>query len=204
MNLDNVFGERIHLVTAGDWGIHDMYEYSKLPEFYKHMGLDPHKEIDDTKKYVNTWYKKREQGTGYLWFVFHRNDRKVIGSVALWDYDKENKSTGFGYGLSPLYHGKGYMNEALVLLFKYIYYGLRFHKMHGLVTTNNIPSMKVVEKFGFAKEGVLREHFIVDGKRRDAIYVGMFEHEFARYLKQKNISSELKLLTNKETSLICN
>jgi len=103
LKFENLHSHRINLIEAGDWGLEDMHEYSKNPLFYEYMEDKPHESIEETKDYIESWLTRSKEGNGFLWFIYHKKDKKVIGSVGLWNIDWKRRSICIGYGLSPDY-----------------------------------------------------------------------------------------------------
>lgn len=92
-----------------------------------------------------------------------------------------NKTDGvFKYGLGILheYRGKGYASEAIKLLCKYYFNELDYKKVEASVYEFNVGSIKLHEKLGFVKEGVLRSSHFAKGRRYDVIIFGMLREEY--------------------------
>ena len=51
-------------------------------------------------------------------------------------------------------------------------------KLIALISDNNIPSYKIVEKLGFQKEGLLRSHFLIEGEEVDERIYGLLKKDF--------------------------
>lgn len=179
MHFRDLYGERIDLLKAGEWGLKDMYEYGKNPQFYKFMETTPHTSIEQTSDYLNEWINREKLGEGHLWLIVLRANKKVIGSVGLWNVNDRRKSVGYGYGLSVEYQGLGYIEEGLKLVFKLLFCELNFHRIHGTVSKINIPSLIVAKKLGFKKEGVLRDYYYYSEHGwDDAISISLLKHEY--------------------------
>ncbi len=179
MQFRDLFGESIDLLKAGNWGLEDMHDYGKNPLFYKFMETSPHTSIEQTLNYLNGWIEKEKSGKGFLWLIVLKSNKKVIGSISLWDIHKSRRSVGYGYGLSVDYQGKGYVEEGLKLVFDYLFCELNFHRVHGIVSNINIPSLIITKKFGFKKEGILRDYYYyTEYGWDDGILVSMLKNEY--------------------------
>ncbi|MCK6649411.1 MAG: GNAT family N-acetyltransferase, partial [Bacteroidia bacterium] len=55
---------------------------------------------------------------------------------------------------------------------------LKLHRVQALVARENIASIKLLERFKFKKEGVLREDYLVDGKMEDSVCYSLLKHEW--------------------------
>ena len=55
-----------------------------------------------------------------LWFIVCRANRTIMGEIAFYGVPNENHEVEIGYGLNPIFQGKGYMTEAVKTLCKVI------------------------------------------------------------------------------------
>ncbi len=84
-----------------------------------------------------------------------------------------------GYWLAEDYWGKGLATRAVRLLVDYGFTRLGLARIEARVRTTNVPSLRVLEKNGFTREGVLRSALTRDGVRYDAVVLGRLAREYA-------------------------
>ena len=100
-------------------------------------------------------------------------DDEVIGGIGLEPrQDVYRKTALVGYWLSEELWGRGIMPEAVKLVTEYAFTQLDFVRIQASVYSKNPASMRVLEKAGYVKEGVLRNAVIKRG-------VVMDEHLYA-------------------------
>jgi ribosomal-protein-alanine N-acetyltransferase len=100
-------------------------------------------------------------------------DDKVIGGIGLEPrQDVYRKTAILGYWLSEALWGRGIMPEAVKLVTDYAFTQLDFIRIQASVYSKNPASMRVLEKAGFTKEGIMRNAVIKQG-------VIMDEHLYA-------------------------
>lgn len=83
-----------------------------------------------------------------------------------------HRQAELGFLFAPAFQGKGYAKEAtqaIIALAK----EQGFHKLTAVVTSGNAASAKLLEKCGFEREGVLKEHFLLRGKWHDDWHYGL-------------------------------
>jgi RimJ/RimL family protein N-acetyltransferase len=68
-----------------------------------------------------------------------------------------NKSGQIGYWIGKKYWNIGLATESINLLIKYAFRVLRLHKVYANVLATNRASIRVLEKNGLKKEGILRD-----------------------------------------------
>ena len=97
----------------------------------------------------------------------------MIGYCGFWDIQYDHFRTEIGYGLNPSFQGKGFTQEALRAMTKYMLINMNIHHIKADIDTRNIASRKVLLNIGFKKEGLARENFYYNGKFLDSEYYGM-------------------------------
>ena len=101
-------------------------------------------------------------------------DGKLAGGVGLHPRsDVERMSAEIGYWVGEPFRKQGIATEAVQLISRYGLETLRFERIFAMVFEHNLSSMRVLEKAGFASEGIARRAAIKDGKVID-------EHVYAR------------------------
>lgn len=116
--------------------------------------------ISQAEKFV----KSREQAWAtraeLSFLIEEKQDDRFIGVIGLNRIDDANKLANVGYWIRASAAGKGYATAALQLLAKYSFKNLNFNRLEILCLLDNLPSIRVAEKAGFKKEGVLRKRLI--------------------------------------------
>lgn len=78
-----------------------------------------------------------------------------------------------GYWVAVDQQGRGLATEAMRALAEHLLMSRRFHRLRAMVLSENIGSMRVLEKCGFVREGVLRDSAIREGKWQDEMVYGI-------------------------------
>ena len=109
--------------------------------------------------------------TGQLRLMICLNEGGLaIGCVDLYDGDFKNRRAGLGILIgSDTFRGKGYGSEAIELTKDYAAKIFDFHPVYCLVDEDNFASIKLFEKSGFEKSGVLKDWFCFENKWRNVI-----------------------------------
>jgi RimJ/RimL family protein N-acetyltransferase len=89
--------------------------------------------------------------------------------------------------------------EAQYLLARYAFETLGYRRYEWKCNAHNAPSRRAALRYGFAFEGILRQHMIVKGRSRDTAYYSMLDSEwparkaaFERWLAPENFDAEGK------------
>jgi RimJ/RimL family protein N-acetyltransferase len=100
-----------------------------------------------------------------------------IGSVSLKHIDFEGRKAELSYWVVPGEHGNGYATEAADLCLTHAFDELGLHKVWARTVGDNEASNQVLEKLGFQREGVLREHWYGFGRYVDEYRFGLLKSE---------------------------
>jgi RimJ/RimL family protein N-acetyltransferase len=104
-------------------------------------------------------------------------DGRVVGRVML-DLDRPNGIAALGYGIGRAWWGLGLATEAARAAMDYAFDGLHVAKVWARVDPRNVGSLRVLEKLGMQREGLLRGHLIYRGERVDRAYYGLLRAEW--------------------------
>jgi ribosomal-protein-alanine N-acetyltransferase len=70
------------------------------------------------------------------------------------------------------------MGEALQHVLNHGFNKLNLHRVEALIAEENIASKKLVEKYKFIREGIMREDYCVNGKNEDSVCYSLLKHEW--------------------------
>jgi RimJ/RimL family protein N-acetyltransferase len=83
--------------------------------------------------------------------------------------DVERFGAEIGYWLGEAFWGRGIITEALELVTAYAFEQFDLLRLYALPFADNAGSIRVLEKAGYTREGVLRSSCVKYGQRRDQI-----------------------------------
>lgn len=107
------------------------------------------------------------------------DDKRAVGEVVINDIDLDNRSGNIRIALfDEGDFGKGYGTEAMRLMVDYGFRELNLHRISLGVYAFNPRAIRVYEKIGFVKEGVLRDSLYWDGDYIDEITMSILEDEW--------------------------
>ena len=138
----------------------------------RYLGKEPSKTIAEAEEFISKINKAVDENESILWGITFLSDPSVvIGTICLWNFQKENYRCEIGYLLHPDHWRKGIMKEAINSVVEYGFSALGLHSIEALLSPENIASSSVLESTGFVKEGHIKESFYFNGKFGDkAVY----------------------------------
>ncbi len=130
------------------------------------------------EKIRESLYQMRERKE-YNFGVFDTETSKIIGHISLYGIKRLPFSSGFiGYSIDELASGKGFGTEAVSLVTKFAFDKLALHRVEAYVSPRNTSSIKVLEKSGYNREGLLRKLLYINGVWEDHYVYAKIENEF--------------------------
>jgi len=135
------------------------------------------------RKWVMKAIEENETGCALRLAICTKEDHKLIGYISLLEIDNHNKTCSVSSLIGDKnYHGSGIIGEARLLLFRYAFFELGMNRISAKVLVDNVASIKACEKFGYVREGILRQAVFRNGKYRDVVIYSMLKSEFlSRY-----------------------
>lgn len=112
---------------------------------------------------------KRNAGDDYESLLICVSETDAIaGTITLSQiFRKAFCNAYLGYLLGANFTGKGYMTEAVALVLKHAFTKLKLHRVEANVQPHNAPSINVLKRCGFTREGFSRKYLKISGKWRD-------------------------------------
>ena len=116
-------------------------------------------------EYEEKWYDDIiKKDSKNKMFVF-KYGKDIVGVGGLIHLDNQNKNADVAIILGETrIHGKGFGTKALQMLIDYGFFKMKLHRIGADIFEYNKISVKLFEKLGFTKEGVLNDYLWRSGK----------------------------------------
>jgi len=102
----------------------------------------------------------------------------IIGKVTLFQLSEQNRRAEIGYLLDRRHWGRGYMSEAMARVLAYAFNTLNLHRIEADTDPDNTPSLALLDRFGFSREGLFRDRWFVHGKWHDSVMLGLLVEDY--------------------------
>ena len=114
------------------------------------------------------------------WGITIPEDERVIGLVGVYGWNQTHHRAETGYDLARDHWGKGIATEALTAMLRFGFKNLALNRVEAETMMDNPESVRLLERVGFAREGLRRQVFWED---RDSSYhdsgvFGLLSEEF--------------------------
>ncbi len=154
-------GKKIYLrpTTAAD--IANMYPWT-LASDPPALSCRP-REIRTSEEAVEA-FKSRTISTDRQFFTIVRTkDKAVVGQISFFDMNTLNRSAELGLRVDPDEYQNGYGSDAMKVLVRYLFKSRGLNKVHAQTGGFNIATIALLEKLGFHRDAVLRDHYFYEG-----------------------------------------
>lgn len=111
-----------------------------------------------------------------------------IGDIGFRARSSAPQQAEIGYRLARLYHGQGYAQEAVSAVLDYAFTVLGVHRITATVDTQNLPSIRLLERLGFRREGHFKQSYWLYDHWTDDFLYALLSNEWG--LKQTNQNAE--------------
>ncbi|WII70815.1 GNAT family protein [Bdellovibrio sp. 22V] len=132
--------------------------------------------VHDERDYIEMTHREWEDFKMFDYGLFRNEGDVYMGNIGVhtiaWDHDR----CELGYWILGNFEGHGYVSEGVRLLEKTLF-DVGFHRIEIHCSGANTRSGAVAERCGYKLEGVLREHAVEQGARRDTRVYAKLKHE---------------------------
>ena len=126
-------------------------------EVNQFVGRKKAETLQDAHDFILKIQQNGTDKTSFYWGIHAKETPKLIGTICLWNLERDKGIAEIGYELMPLYQGKGLMQEALTVVIDYGFQ-IGFTTITAYPNAENAPSIKLLERNHFKREGILEEH----------------------------------------------
>lgn len=147
-------------------------------EIMSYLGLSSMAEVESEHEKLKKGYKTyRTDIKSFL--LVHKETGKAIGRTGYHNWYQMHSRAEIGYAMSNDENkGKGYMKEALKPVIAYGFNEMKLNRIEAFISPTNTPSLRLINAYGFTKEGILREHYCYNGIAEDSVCFSLLRSEY--------------------------
>ncbi|WP_446664359.1 GNAT family N-acetyltransferase [Flexivirga sp. B27] len=124
---------------------------------------------DEARAYLGRQRGRLAEGTGFAFCIADRATDTAFGNAGLWIRDLPAGRAGVGYSVAPRVRGRGVAADALRALVGFGWTIDGLHRLEARIEPWNTASIRTAEAAGFEREGLLRSHEEIGGRRVDLL-----------------------------------
>ena len=127
----------------------------------KYLDRKPSKSIDDAKNFIQTINENIQRNNSIYWAITLNGTDKLIGTICLFDFSKDNLKAEIGYELLPDFQGKGIMQEATSKVIDFGIQHIGLNSIEAYTHSENQSSTRLLEKLNFKRDSAADENFTI-------------------------------------------
>lgn len=177
-----------------------LYAVSSVPDSERLFRWLPDRP-PESRQAFQPWLDRAEKSEDPLFFtIVDKKSGEIAGRQTFLRIDANNG----GIEIGNIYWGPAMAKtpaatESLFLFARYAFDELGYRRFEWKCDSDNLPSRRAAERFGFVFEGIFRQHMIVKGKNRDTAWFAILDKDwpsarqaFEEWLDPSNFDPEGK------------
>lgn len=130
---------------------------------------------------VRRYRDEHAAGTAIAFLIFDNRGGRLVGGITLGNIRYGvSQSAQIGYWMGEKHAGKGLMQDAMGALLSHAFGSMRLHRVEAACIPGNARSIRVLEKAGFTREGLLRSYLRINGIWQDHFMYALIADEHQR------------------------
>ncbi len=152
--------------------------YESDPEVVQYMSFDS-RSLDGSLEFIRRVRTESQQAPRRLFdLAMTLTEGALIGRCGLRVNRPEHREAELWYIVRRDCWGQGYAYEAVHALMAFAFATLDVHRIYVDCDPRNTGSIRLAEKLGMRREGLLRENWFLKGEWCDSAILSVLEHEW--------------------------
>jgi len=172
--------ERIRLRKLEQSDADAIFTLYSDPEVARYLARPALTALSQAEELIGRVHAGYADGSSMQLGIERTEDGALMGHCLLFHFHEQSRRAEIGYSLGRAYWSQGYMNEALMALVGLAFGPFNLNRLEADIDPLNAASARSLERLGFAKEGTLRERWIVNGEPSDTAFYGLLRSEWLR------------------------
>ena len=126
-----------------------------------------------TEAEARDWIARQQgrwaEGAGFSFAIAEAGSGRAVGAIGLWLRELHEGRATAGYAVAPAERGRGFAAAALTAVTAFGWTVPELHRVELHVEPGNTASVRTAERAGYRREGLLRSHTEIGGRRRDVL-----------------------------------
>ena len=130
--------------------------------------MHPDYSIAETEQWIMHCRKAWETGSSFGFTIVEHETSQILGGCSIGIDRPAHRNGSIGYWIRTSRTKRGFASEAAALLARFGFAQLGLIRIEIFIAVGNIASLRVAQKVGALREGVLRNRFLIRGEPLDA------------------------------------
>jgi len=153
------------------------------------------------RRRMRRYVRDVREDNAYPFLVFRAGDRALLGGLSLSNVRRGvTQTANLGYWMGAPYAGRGYMSTAVRVLLPYAHGVLGLRRIEAACLPSNTPSIRLLERTGFRREGYGREYLCINGTWQDHLLFARLTNDPIARAEDGNDASLVPFESGKQLS----
>ena len=150
------------------------------PAVARYWSFPAWKQLSQADEYLAPALQPPTDPTMLQWATADRATDELIGTLTIFGLRADQKRAEIGYSLRSASWGRGLAREAVSRALAFGFDDLGLRRFEADVDPRNEASIALLTRLGFAREGTLRERWVVAGEVCDTAFFGLLARDLKR------------------------
>ena len=169
---------RLRLRPLAESDVADVFAVFSDPVVMRYWDGPVMQTLHDAMKYIDHIHLGFRHRDFFQWGIADASTDAVIGTCTLIHLSAVHERAEIGFALRQTHRGKGFGSETVQAIVEFAFTTLGLHRIEADVDPRNDRSLRLLERFGFEREGCLRERYFLNGERQDAVMMGLLRSKW--------------------------
>lgn len=175
MLSEHIKTDRLILRVFSLEDVEDVLSYASDPEWARFLPVPQPYTRADAEKFV-AGQVLQDRKTRVSWAIEYVGS--VIGGINI-GFDFDNRVGEMGYSIARRFWGKGLTTEAVGAVIDEAFSAYPdLNRIRATADERNVGSLRVMEKLGMVREGVLRQDIYLRGEFKNMVWCGLLRCEW--------------------------
>jgi len=180
MKFETLETDRLILLKLDSKKMNEIFELNDDSKIKEILGITDENEFARQKRIRHYGYESYNKKM-MSFKIVEKKSGEIIGNCGFHTWNPQHHRAEVGYDIfSDAFKQKGFMKEALGKVIEFGFEELDLYRIEALIDDANTPSKRLLEHYGFSKEGITRGHYLVDGIFEDSVLYSLLKHEYKK------------------------
>lgn len=171
---------RLHIRDYVAADIPTVFQYVNDPAYWQHQ----RSEAPTAQQFevLLNWVVSEQspKRLGYFLAATRKDTGEIVGEAVIKITNPAERQAEIGFGVAPRFWKQGFGTEIAMTALDAAFSHLKMHRVAAQCSPDNKGSIRVLQKIGMAREGLLRDIHHARGKWWSTVIYGVLEHEYAK------------------------
>ncbi|WP_052107941.1 GNAT family N-acetyltransferase [Aerolutibacter daejeonensis] len=158
--------------------LQDFFALYSDPQVMRYWSFPAWTHVDQARERFTGALAGHDPSRLLCWAMADADSDRLIGGVTLFAINVEQGRAEIGYALHSSQWGRGHARGALGKVLEHAFGPLGLRRVEADIDPRNAASCRLVERLGFAREGLLRERWCVGGDLQDSAMYGLLARDW--------------------------